>query len=94
MTTQKEILAAIARVEGALLAAARSRQVPDYWGFQEKIGAQLFKERASRALALHPDPGPTTIAAISMLGKYHERMKGRFFSPMSTADQFQARGAE
>lgn len=83
MTAQKEIVAAIARVEAALSAAARSRHIPDYHGFQEKIGGQLLKERTARAGALHPDPGPTTIAAISLLSKYHQRMNDGSFSPIN-----------
>lgn len=83
MTAQKEVLAAIARVEAALSAAARSRHIPDYHGFQEKIGGQLLKERTARAGALHPDPGPTTIAAISLLSKYHQRMNDGSFSPIN-----------
>lgn len=68
MTTQKEIVAAIARVETALSAAARSRHIPDYAGFRERMTRRLVDERQVRSASLHPDPGPPTIAAITLLG--------------------------
>ncbi len=83
MTTQKQIVAAIGRIETALNAAARSQQIPDYSGLHEKIGSQLIKERAAGAAGLHGDPGPTTIAAITLLGRYKERAKSGAFNPVN-----------
>ena len=83
MTTQKEIVGAMAGIESALLAAARSRQIPDYSGFREKMARRLVDEGQERSASLHPDPGPTTIAAITLLGRYHGLLKRGSFSPIN-----------
>lgn len=83
MTTQKEIVGARTRIESALSAAARSRHVPDYAGFHERMARRLVEERQVRSSSLHPDPGPTTIAAITLLGHYHKLMKRDAFSPIN-----------
>ena len=83
MTTQKEIVAAMAKVESALSAAARSRHIPDYAGFRERMARRLVDEGQESSASLHPDPGPTTIAAITLLGRYHGLLKRGSFSPIN-----------
>lgn len=47
------------------------------------MALRLVDEGQERSASLHPDPGPTTIAAITLLGRYHGLLKRGSFSPIN-----------
>ncbi len=82
MASPSTLGAAIARIETALTRSARSRNIPDYYSFQNFMAPHLERERDERATKIHADMAPFAAAAMMLLTRYHGRLSAGRPSPM------------